>query len=91
MISETRKITLQIRLFMIFVSPDVMENPTYDPNSVSNILSCSHLPDFLTEMTFIIFSLNVLNGVMLLDPILDGVRYTSIKDGEQKAPPPHPV
>ena len=38
-ISEMRKIRLQIRLFMIFVSLDVMENPTYDPNSVSNILS----------------------------------------------------
>ena len=38
MISEMRKIKLQIRPFMIFyVSPDVMENPTYDPNSVSNI------------------------------------------------------
>ena len=34
-----------------FVSPDVMENPTYDPNSVSNISSCSTLPDFLTEIT----------------------------------------
>ena len=26
---------------------DVMENPTYHPNSISNILSWSTLPDFL--------------------------------------------
>ena len=67
MISEMRKITLQIRLFMIFVSPDVMENPTYDSNSVSNILSCTTLPDFLTEMTLRILTLNMLNGITLLN------------------------
>ena len=44
-----------------YVSPDVMRNPTYDPSSVSNILSCSILPDFLTEMTLIILILNMLN------------------------------
>ena len=27
-----------------------MENPTYAPNFVSNILSCLTLPDFLTKM-----------------------------------------
>ena len=30
-----------------------MENPTYDPNSVSNMLSFLTLPEFLTEMTAI--------------------------------------
>ena len=25
-----------------YASPDVMGNPTYDPDSVSNILSCSY-------------------------------------------------
>ena len=50
LISEMRKITLQIRLFMIlYVSLDVLGNPTCDPNSVSNILNCTTLPDFLTE------------------------------------------
>ena len=38
----------------LYVSPVVMENPTYDPNSVSNILSYSTLPDFPTEMTLTI-------------------------------------
>ena len=36
-ISEMRKIAQQIRLFIIFVSPDVMQNSAYDPDSVSNI------------------------------------------------------
>ena len=42
-----------------------MENPTDDPTSVNNcnILSCSALPDFLTEMTLIILTLNKLNGI----------------------------
>ena len=40
-----------------------MEDPTYEPNSVSNILSCSTLPDFLTEMTLIILTLNMLKVV----------------------------
>ena len=66
-ISETREVTLKIRLFMIFVSPDVIENHTYDPNSVGNILSCSTLLDFLTDMTSIILTLNLLNGITLLD------------------------
>ena len=64
-ISKMRKITLQLNpaLHDFYVSPDVMENPTYDPNSVSNILSCSTLPDFLTEMTLIILTLNMLKVV----------------------------
>ena len=38
MISEMRKITLQIQLFVIlYVSLDVMESPTYDSNFVRNI------------------------------------------------------
>ena len=61
-----RKITLQIRLFTIFMFR-LMENPTYDPNSVSNILSCLTLPDFLTEMTLIILTLNMLDGITLLN------------------------
>ena len=40
-----------------------MENPTYGPNSVSNILSCSTLSDFLTEMTLIILTLYMLEVV----------------------------
>ena len=48
-------------------SPDVMENPTCDPDSISNILSCSTLPDFLSEMTLPILPLNMLNGIMLLN------------------------
>ena len=44
-----------------------MENPTYDPDSVSNILSCSTLPDFLTGMSLIIFTLDMPNGITLLD------------------------
>ena len=52
-----RKITLQIRLFIIFMFHLMcLENPTYGPNSVSNILSCSTLPDFLSEMTLIILT-----------------------------------
>ena len=40
-----------------------MEKPTYDPNSLSNILSYSTLSDFLTEMTYIILTLNVLKVI----------------------------
>ena len=58
-ISEMRKITLQIRLFMIFMF-------THDPDSVSNMLSYSTLPNFLSEMTVIILTLNMRNGIMLL-------------------------
>ena len=54
-------------LHYFYVSPDVMENPTYDLNSVSNILSCSTLPDFLAEMTLVILNLNMLNGITLLN------------------------
>ena len=43
-------------LTYFYVSPDVLENPTYDPNSVSNIIEIySILPDFLTGMTLITF------------------------------------
>ena len=62
-----RKITLHIRLFIIYVSPDVIEYPTYDPNSVGNKLSCSTLPDFLTEMSLVILTLKMLNGTTLLN------------------------
>ena len=49
-ISEMKKtFTANPTLHDFYVSPDVMENPTYDPNSVSNILSCLTLPDFLTD------------------------------------------
>ena len=59
-ISEMRKITLQIRIFMIFMfHPMLWKNPTFDPNSVSNIFSCSTLPEFLSEMTLIILTLNM--------------------------------
>ena len=44
-----------------------MENPTYAPNSVSNILSRLTLSDFITEMTLTILTLNILNGIKLLD------------------------
>ena len=44
-----------------YVSPDVMENPTYAPNFVSNILSCLTLPDFLTKMILIILTINMFN------------------------------
>ena len=39
--------TASLTLHDFHVSPDVMENPTYDPDSISNILSFSTLPDFL--------------------------------------------
>ena len=39
-ISEMRRITLQIRLFLILMFHLMLwENPTYDPHSVSNILT----------------------------------------------------
>ena len=48
-----------------------MESPTYDlaydPDSVSNVLSCSTLPDFPTEMTLIILTLNMPDGITLLN------------------------
>ena len=48
--------TANLTLTYFYVSPDVLENPTYDPNSVSNIFEiCSILPDFLTGMTLITF------------------------------------
>ena len=50
-----------------YVSPDIMENPTYDANSVSNILSCSILPDFLTETTLMILTVNMLNDITLVN------------------------
>ena len=59
-ISEMRKITLPIQLVMIFMFHLMLWN---DSDSVSNILSCSTLPDFFTEMTFIIFTLNMLKAV----------------------------
>ena len=63
-ISEMRKnYTADRTLHDFYVSSDVMGIPTYDPNSVNNILSCSTLPDFLTEMTLIILTLNMLNGI----------------------------
>ena len=40
-----------------------MGNSTYGPNSISNILSCSTLPDFLTEMTLVIVTINMLKVV----------------------------
>ena len=63
-----------------------MENPTYDPNSVSNILICLTLPDFLTEMTLITFTLNMLNGITLLNPIQAGVFWNHI-DWNHIVPP----
>ena len=44
-----------------------MENTICDPNSENNILSCSTLPDFLTEMALISLTLNVLNGITSLN------------------------
>ena len=67
-ISEIKKnYTANLTLHDFYVSSDVMENPTYDLNTVSNILSCSTLPDFVTEMTLIILTLNMLNGIRLLN------------------------
>ena len=34
-------LSIRPNLHDFYVSPDVMENPTSGPNSVSNILSCS--------------------------------------------------
>ena len=49
-ISELRKFALQIRIFMIFMFHLMSwKNPVFDPNSVSNIFSCSTLPEFLSE------------------------------------------
>ena len=47
---------------IFFVSPDIMEKSSYDLNSASNILSHSILPDLLTELTLVIFTLNILNA-----------------------------
>ena len=40
--------TANSTLHDFYVSPDVMENPTYNPKAVS----CWTLPDFLTEMQY---------------------------------------
>ena len=62
MISEMTKIPLQIRLFMIFTVYlmlwKILHMHIY--NSVSNIQSCSTLPNFLTDMTLVILTLNIL-------------------------------
>ena len=62
-ISEMKNYTANPTLHDFYVSHGVMENPTYDPGPVSNILSCSTLNDFLTEMTLIILTLNLLKVV----------------------------
>ena len=67
MISEMRKIPLQIRLFMILTVYLLLWKTLHNPNSVSNIQSCSTLPNFLTEITIIILTLNILNGIALLN------------------------
>ena len=52
--SHEKNYTENLTVHDFYVSPDVMENPTYDPNSVS----CSPLPDFLSEVTLIILTLS---------------------------------
>ena len=62
-----RKITLQIRLFMTFMFHLMLwKTLPMITNSLSNILNCSTLSDFLEEMTLIILNLDLLNGITLL-------------------------
>ena len=68
--SDVKNYTAIPTLHDFYVSPV----PTCDPNSVSNtlnsvsnILSFSTLPDFLTEMSLIVLTLNMLNGITMLN------------------------